>query len=109
MNTSDTLVELSWDVQRSPVLSPVQRQRAHERLGRSLVDGVITVVASDRRSQLRNRELAQQRLAELVAGAIAPPPPARRPTRPTKAGQRRRREDKERRSEIKRQRRRPVE
>jgi ribosome-associated protein len=109
VNTSDTRVELSWDLERSSVLSSVQRHRAHQRLGRSLVDGVVTVVASDRRSQLRNRELAQQRLAELVAGAIAPPPPARRPTRPTKAAQRRRREDKERRSEVKRQRRRPVE
>ena len=85
VNTTDTRVELSWDLERSTALSATQRERARHRVGHSMVDGVITVVASDRRSQLRNRELAQQRLAELVARAIAPPPPPRRPTRPTVA------------------------
>ncbi len=108
VNTSDSRVELSWDLAGSAALTPAQRQRAQHRLGRSLIDGVVTVSASDRRSQLRNRELAQQRLAELIAGAIAPPPPVRRPTKPSKAAQRRRIDDKRRRSETKRLRRPPV-
>lgn len=108
VNTSDSRVELSWDVLASTALDPTQRERARQRLGRSLVDGVVTVTASDRRSQLRNRELAAERLSQLVATAIAPPPPRRRPTRPTVSARRRRVEDKQRRSETKRLRRPPT-
>jgi ribosome-associated protein len=107
VNTSDTRVELSWDLASSPVLSDTQRARARRRLGRQLVDGVVTVTASERRSQLRNREIARDRLAELVARAIAPPPPRRRPTKPTKAARERRVADKRRRAETKRLRRPP--
>jgi ribosome-associated protein len=102
VNTSATRVELSWDVEASTALSPGQRARARRRLARDLVDGVVTVTASDRRSQLRNRELARERLAELVARAIAPPPPRRRPTRPTAASRERRMAAKRRRAETKR-------
>jgi ribosome-associated protein len=102
VNTSDTRVELSWDLASSSVLSDTQRARARRRLGRQLVDGVVTVTASERRSQVRNREAARDRLAELVAGAIAPPPPRRRPTKPTKAARERRVADKRRRAETKR-------
>ncbi|CAN5834399.1 MAG: alternative ribosome rescue aminoacyl-tRNA hydrolase ArfB [Ilumatobacteraceae bacterium] len=108
VNTSDSRVELSWDVLASTALDPAQRERARQRLGRSLVDGVVTVTASDRRSQLRNRELAAERLSHLVATAIAPPPPRRRPTRPTVSARRRRVEDKQRRGETKRLRRPPT-
>ena len=90
VNTSDTRVELSWDLEASAVLSDAQRARARRRLGRDLVDGVVTVTASERRSQLRNRAAARERLGELVARAIAPPPPPRRPTRPTAASRERR-------------------
>jgi ribosome-associated protein len=107
VNTSDSRVELSWDLARSGALDETQRARARRRLGAALVDGTITVAASERRSQLRNREVAMERLAALVAGAIEPPPPPRRPTRPSKAAQRRRLEDKKRRGETKRLRRRP--
>ncbi len=107
VNTSDTRVELSWDLERSVALTDTQRRRAHHRLGGALVDGVLTVSASERRSQLRNREAARERLAELVAAAIAPPPPSRRPTRPTKAARQRRLDEKKRRGDVKRSRRRP--
>jgi ribosome-associated protein len=107
VNTSDTRVELSWDLGASTVLSESQRSRAHRRLGRELVDGVVTVSASERRSQLRNRGVARERLAEVVARAIAPPPPRRRPTRPTKASRERRVAEKKRRSDTKRLRRPP--
>ena len=107
VNTSDSRVELSWDLGRSTVLDETQRARARRRLGAALVDGTLTVAASERRSQLRNREAAMERLAALVAAAIEPPPPPRRPTRPSKSAQRRRVEDKRRRGETKRLRRPP--
>jgi ribosome-associated protein len=107
VNTSDTRVELSWDLDASTVLSATQRERARRRLSRELVDGVVTVTASERRSQLRNRTAARERLGELIAKAIAPPPPPRRPTRPTTASRERRVAAKQRRSETKRLRRPP--
>jgi ribosome-associated protein len=107
VNTSDTRVELSWDLGASNALSGNERARARRRLGRDLVDGVVTVTASERRSQLRNREMARTRLAELISRAIAPPPPRRKPTKPTAASRERRVAEKKRRAETKRLRRRP--
>lgn len=105
VNTTDSRVELSWDLAGSEVLPAAMRERALERLGNRLVDGVLTVTASEHRSQLRNREAAAARLAGIVAGAIAPPPRARRPTRPSRGAVERRIAEKKRRSEIKRNRR----
>jgi len=98
VNTADSRVELSLDVARTSALGPVQRARALERLSRRLVDGVR---ASDRRSQLRNREAALERMAKILAGALAPPPPRRRPTRPSRGSVERRLADKKRRSRTK--------
>lgn len=109
VNTSDSRVELSFDVGRSPSLPDPLRRRALERLAGRLVDGVLTVTASDRRSQLQNRELAERRLAGVLRAAVAPPPPARRPTRPTKAAQERRLQVKRQRSQLKAARRRGPE
>ncbi|MGH2637595.1 MAG: alternative ribosome rescue aminoacyl-tRNA hydrolase ArfB, partial [Actinomycetota bacterium] len=67
VNTTDSRVELSLDVSTTTALGPVQRGRALERLADRLVDGVLTVAASEHRSQLRNREAALERLAELLA------------------------------------------
>ena len=105
VNTADSRVELSFDVARSTALGPVQRARALERLGTRLVDGVLTVSASAQRAQLQNREAARERLAALLATAIAPPPPRRRPTKPTKAATERRLAEKRRRAQVKRLRR----
>lgn len=105
VNTSDTRVELSYDVARSPSLGDVQRARALERLAGRLVDGVLTVAASEFRSQWRNREAASARLAALLADAIAPPARARRPTRPGRGAEQRRLDDKDRRSRTKQARR----
>lgn len=105
VNTTDSRVELSWDVAGSEALPPSVRERAVERLGRRLVAGVLTVTASEHRSQLRNREAAAARLAALVAGAIAPPPRTRRATRPSRGAVERRIADKKRRSQTKRNRR----
>jgi ribosome-associated protein len=105
VNTSDSRVELSWDLAGSETLPPALRERAVERLRNRLVNGVLTVTASEHRSQLRNREAAAARLAGIVAGAIAPPPRVRRPTRPSRGAVERRIAEKKRRGEIKRNRR----
>ncbi|HEY5185438.1 MAG TPA: alternative ribosome rescue aminoacyl-tRNA hydrolase ArfB [Actinomycetes bacterium] len=105
VNTTDSRVELLYDVAHSRALSPLLRQRALGRLAGRLVDGVLSVAASEHRSQLRNREAAERRLVEELAAAIAPPPRARRPTRATKASVEKRIAGKKRRSEVKRLRR----
>ncbi|MFE5291659.1 alternative ribosome rescue aminoacyl-tRNA hydrolase ArfB [Isoptericola sp. NPDC056618] len=107
VNTTDSRVELSWDVTASRALTEVQRARILERLGRRASDGVLTVVASEHRAQLRNRDAARTRLAALVADALAPPGPSRRPTRPTRGSAQRRIDAKKRRAGVKRMRRPP--
>jgi ribosome-associated protein len=107
VNTADSRVELSYDVARSPSLGPTARARALDRLGPRLVDGVLTVAAEEHRSQLRNRQAARERLAELLREATAPPPPPRRPTKPTRAARARRLDSKRRRGDTKVLRRRP--
>lgn len=105
VNTTDSRVELSWDLAGSEMLPASLRDRAVERLGTRLVNGVLTVTASEHRSQLRNREAAAARLAGIVAGAIAAPPRARRATRPSRGAVERRIADKKRRSKTKQNRR----
>jgi len=105
VNTADSRVELSLDLLTTTALGPVQRARVLERLERRLVDGVLTVTASEYRSQLQNREAALERMATILAGALAPPPSRRRPTRPTRGSVERRLADKRRRSKTKRLRR----
>lgn len=107
VNTTDTRVELSWDIVGSAVLAEDQRNRLMSRLARRLVDGVITVAAAENRSQLRNRELALRKLAELVAEGLAPDAAARRPTKPTRGSKRRHLAAKQQRSATKQQRQRP--
>ena len=107
VNTADSRVELSYDVATSTALSPLLRTRAMQRLQGRLVDGILTVTASEHRSQLRNREAALARLAEVLREAVAPPAAPRRPTRPTRTAVERRLADKRRRSEVKKQRRLP--
>ena len=101
VNTSDSRVELSWDVAGSGALSPVLRARALEALAGRLVDGVLTVTAAEHRSQLQNRRAALTRLAALVRDAVAPPPRARRATRPSRGAVERRLDAKRRRSTTK--------
>jgi ribosome-associated protein len=105
VNTADSRVELSLDLATTTALGPVQRARALERLSGRLVDGVITVTASEHRSQLRNREAALERLADTLSKAIAPPSPRRRPTRASRGAVERRLADKRRRARTKRLRR----
>jgi ribosome-associated protein len=99
VNTSNTRAEVIWDIAGSPSLPDHLRERLTARLG-----PVVAVVASDRRSQIRNRELALSRLQARVQAALEERRP-RRPTRPTPASRRRRLDDKHRRSGLKRSRR----
>ncbi|WAC70372.1 alternative ribosome rescue aminoacyl-tRNA hydrolase ArfB [Microbacterium sp. SL75] len=108
VNTADSRVELMWDAVASSVLSRVQRERLIERLGDRLVDGVLTIAASEHRAQLRNRDAARARLSALVAEAVAPPAPPRRATKPTRGSRERRLQAKQRRTDVKRMRRRPT-
>ena len=105
VNTTDSRVELSYDVARSPSLPETTRARMLARLEGRLVDGVVTVTASEHRTQLANRRAARERLTDLLIGAAAPPPPKRRPTKPSRAANQRRLDAKKRRSETKQRRR----
>ena len=100
-NTANTRVELRFDVLTSPSLGPRQRARLLERLG-----PLVRVVVSDERSQLRNRQLALDRLRSRLAEALRPSKP-RRPTAPSLAARERRLRAKHQRADVKRQRARP--
>ncbi|MFI9604302.1 alternative ribosome rescue aminoacyl-tRNA hydrolase ArfB [Streptomyces sp. NPDC004069] len=102
VNTTDSQVELRFDLANTEALPEVWKQRALERLADRLVDGVISVRASEHRSQWRNREAAAVRLAALLAEATAPPPRPRRPTRVPRGINERRLREKKRRSDTKR-------
>jgi len=100
-NTSNTRAEVRFDVRASPSLGPRQRARLLERLG-----PVVRVVASDERSQTRNRQLAIDRLRSRLAEGLRVAKP-RRPTAPSKAARERRLSAKHRRADVKRRRARP--
>ena len=107
VNTTDSRVELRWDVASSEALGEEQRARLLQRLAGRITDGTISVAASEHRSQLLNRNAARARLAALVTDALAPPSPARRATKPSRAARQRRLDDKRRRGDLKASRARP--
>ena len=98
-NTADTRVEVVFDVEASTSLGPRQRERLLQKLGPE-----VRAVASDERSQMRNRELALRRLAERIERALRVEKP-RTATRPTRASKERRLQAKKRRGDVKRLRR----
>ena len=104
VNTTDSRVELSFDVAASPSIPDHLRPRMLARLATRLVDGVLTIAASEFRSQLANRNAARERLATVLRAAAAPPPPKRRPTKPSRGAKERRLEAKHQRSQTKRNR-----
>ncbi|MEV1246605.1 alternative ribosome rescue aminoacyl-tRNA hydrolase ArfB [Nonomuraea sp. NPDC050022] len=103
VNTTDSRVELVFDVSATAALPPELKARALDRLG----SATITIAASEYRSQLRNREAAEQRLAQRIREAIAPPPKRRRATKPSRGSVERRIATKKLRSDVKRLRRSP--
>lgn len=107
VNTTDSRAELTWNVAGSTTLTDEQRQLLRKRLGRKLIGGSITVTASEERSQLRNREIAMAKLAEIIRVGLVPES-IRRASKPTRGSARRHRAAKEIRSATKQQRRRPA-
>jgi len=105
VNTTDSRVELLFDLAATAALPAGLRQRALERLAPRLVEGCVVIAASEHRSQWQNRVAAQRRLVELLQEALNPPPPPRRPTRPTRGSVQRRLQAKKQRSAVKQQRR----
>ena len=97
VNTTDSRVELDYDVAASAVLTDTQRRRALRRWP----SGTVSVAASEHRSQHRNRVAARERLAELLREALAPPPPPRRATRPSRGAKERRLKAKKERGQTK--------
>ena len=104
VNTTDSRVELVFDLANSAVLGPFRRQRLMEVLASRLADGCVRVVAAEERSQWQNRQRAMARLADLLREGLKPPPPQRRATRPGRGAVKRRLEAKGRRSQIKKNR-----
>jgi ribosome-associated protein len=104
VNKTSSRVEIFWNIPASRVLTDEQRARLLDKLSARLTtDGSIRVVASDMRSQSRNRGLAEERLAELVRRALMVPR-KRQPTKPTRAAKEARLETKKRHSKKKRNR-----
>ncbi len=109
VNTTDSRVELSVNLNTLPTVTDFQRLRLHTRLAARTVDGVVTIAASETRSQLRNREAARARMSMLLAQALTPDAPRRRPTKPSKRAKQRRLNAKVHRGNLKRLRGRPDE
>ncbi len=107
VNTTDSRVELRFDLAATQALPEPLKERALLRLANRLVDGVLSIVASEHRSQLQNRRAAEERLVAVIAQAIAPPPRPRKRTKPSKGAIERRLTDKRRTALRKQERRRP--
>ncbi len=105
VNTTDSRVELVFDLAASDVLPPHLKARALGRLASRLTPAGLVIVAAEHRSQWQNRQAAQKRLVELLQGAIVPPPPPRRPTKPSRGSVERRLQAKRQRGSIKSRRR----
>ena len=104
VNTTDSRVELVFDLAATTALPPLLQARALRRLEGRLVEGCVVIAASEHRSQWQNRVAAQRRLVELLQEAIKPPPPPRRATKPTRGSKERRLAAKKLRGAIKGQR-----
>jgi ribosome-associated protein len=102
VNTTDSRVELSVDLAGSASMPAYLQERVLERLSSRLVAGVLTVTASEHRTQHANRRAARERLAQVLREAAAPPAPRRRPTKPSRRARERRLTDKKRRGQTKR-------
>jgi ribosome-associated protein len=101
VNTTDSKVELRWDLEASDALAGWQKDLVRERLGNRITkDGVLIIQAAEERSQHQNRAAAVARFRSLVGEAIVPPK-SRRRTRVSRAAKRRRVEEKRRRGEVK--------
>jgi len=102
VNTTDSRVQLTFDIAGSPSIPEGLKRRAITRLASRVHDGCLTITASDSRSQWQNRRAASVRLLEELREAMAPPPKRRRPTKPSKGSNERRIRAKKQRGATKR-------
>ncbi|KFI28816.1 alternative ribosome rescue aminoacyl-tRNA hydrolase ArfB [Paenirhodobacter enshiensis] len=101
VNKVSTAVELRFEAERSPALSPAVKARLRRIAGRKwTLDGAIVIRAEETRSQPRNREMARERLVEMIRQALVAPK-RRVATKPTLGSQRRRLKAKTVRGEVK--------
>ncbi|BAH53515.1 hypothetical protein ROP_52680 [Rhodococcus opacus B4] len=107
VNTTDSRVELRVNLWTLSTLSPAQLERMQIQLGHRIVDGVVSVTASETRSQLRNRRAARARMAALLRAAVLAETRTRRPTKATKGSHRRRLDAKKQRGQTKNLRKKP--
>ncbi len=108
VNKTSSRIEISWNIANSRAITEEQRDRLLAKLASRLSDdGAIRTVASDTRSQLRNREAAERRLADAIAKALVVPK-KRKPTRRPRAADEARLNEKKKHSERKRERKRPI-
>ena len=108
VNKVETAVELGFDLEGTGAIGPFQKQRLLERLGSRCVAGCLRVAVSEHRSQYQNRQLAMQRLADLLREGLKPPPKLRKPTKPTRGAVKRRVDAKKQKSQIKQDRQRSA-
>jgi len=101
VNKVETAVELGFDLEGTGAIGPFQKQRLLERLGSRCVAGCLRVAVSEHRSQYQNRQLAMQRLGDLLREGLKPPPKLRKPTKPTRGAVKRRVDAKKQKSQIK--------
>lgn len=101
VNTADSRVELRWSAATSAAMSDLQRERVVSALAGRMIDGEVSIVASEHRSQRQNRVAARERLASLLAEALLPPPPTRRATKPSRRARAKRVDTKKQRGQIK--------
>ena len=101
VNKVETAVELGFDLEGAGAIGPFQKQRLLERLGSRCVAGCLRVAVSEHRSQYQNRQLALQRLGDLLREALKPPPKLRKPTKPTRGAVKRRVDAKKQKSQVK--------
>ena len=104
VNTSDSRVELVFDLKSSSVISPFYKKRLIHQLDQHMSNGCLSILASEERSQYQNRKLALIRMASLIIEGLKPPPKERKPTKPTRNSQRRRIDAKKHRGTLKKQR-----
>ncbi len=104
VNKTDSRVELVFDIYRSSVIGPFNKQRLIERLEKRCINGCLNIVAQEERSQYQNRQLALARLADVLREGLKPPPKERNGTKPTRASKKRRFIAKKHRSALKKKR-----
>ena len=104
VNTTDSRVELVFDIKRSSVIDPFHKQLLLQKYANRCINGCLNIVVQEERSQYQNRQLALARLAYLLREGLKPLPKPRKATKPTRASQKRRINAKKHRGALKQKR-----